>query len=355
MDLGYAQAHCKLGFQAIFRIPEQIQTCDPHRLLTFVELRPRVRETAQTTATIMYGKPVAAEIESRLRRVVPDFIARTGVTPFLAIVQVGANPASERYIRKKIEACARLGMKAELYTFPEEIAAEALRDEVARLSDRSDVHGVLVQLPLPAHIEEHDTDAINKFDIFDAIAPDKDVDGIGKDAVASLYRAQQERMRFLAGTALAVRRMMAHYKVEAEGKRAVVIGRNDITAKPMLMMLGGRMCNAAAIWCHRYVSKADQEELIRSADILVTAVGSARYSIPATMLKPGVAVFDVATRVLPNGKLTGDVEFEQAKHVALCITPVPGGVGPVTVATLMENLFRAAQFSAGEGQTGYSF
>jgi methylenetetrahydrofolate dehydrogenase (NADP+)/methenyltetrahydrofolate cyclohydrolase len=102
--------------------------------------------------------------------------------------------------------------------------------------------------------------------------------------VASLYRAQQERMRFLAGTALAVRRMMAHYRVETEGKRAVVIGRNDITSKPMLMMLGGRMCNAAAIWCHRYVSKQDQEELIRSADILVTAVGSEQYSIQAGML-----------------------------------------------------------------------
>jgi 5,10-methylene-tetrahydrofolate dehydrogenase/methenyl tetrahydrofolate cyclohydrolase len=303
----------------------------------------------------MYGKPVAAEIEARLRDEVPQFIARHRITPSLAIVQVGANPASERYIRKKIEACARLGMNAQLYSFPEHISADALRDEVSGLSSTPEIHGVLVQLPLPAHIEDHDTEAINKFDIFDAISPDKDVDGIGRDAVASLYRAQQERMRFLAGTALAVRRMMAFYKVETEGKRAVVVGRNDITSKPMLLMLGGRMCNAAAIWCHRYVSKQDQEEFIRSADILVTAVGSPQYSIPASMLKPGAVVFDVATRVLPNGKLTGDVEFEHAKHVAACITPVPGGVGPVTVATLMENLFRAAQFAVGEGQPGYTF
>jgi 5,10-methylene-tetrahydrofolate dehydrogenase/methenyl tetrahydrofolate cyclohydrolase len=303
----------------------------------------------------MYGKPVAADIESRLRTQVPEFVGRHNVVPFLAIVQVGHNPASERYIRKKIEACARLGMNAQLYTFAEQIEAEALRDEVARLSAAPDIHGILVQLPLPPHIEEHDTEAINKFDIFDAIAPDKDVDGIGRDAIASLYRAQQERMRFLAGTALAVRRMMAHYHVETEGKRAVVVGRNDITSKPMLVMLGGRMCNAAAIWVHRYVSREDQDELIRSADILVTAVGSPHYSISADMLKPGAVVFDVATRVLPNGKLTGDVEFEAAKHVAACITPVPGGVGPVTVATLMENLFRAAQFAVGEGQPGYAF
>jgi methylenetetrahydrofolate dehydrogenase (NADP+)/methenyltetrahydrofolate cyclohydrolase len=286
---------------------------------------------------------------------VPRFISRHGVTPFLAIVQVGHNPASERYIGKKIEACARLGMRAQLFSFDENIPAEALKGEVARLSECSDIHGVLVQLPLPPHIEEHDAETVNKFDVFDAIAPSKDVDGIGRDAVAALYRAQQERMRFLAGTALAVRRLMAYYKVETEGKRAVVVGRNDITSKPLLIMLGGRMCNAAAIWCHRFVPQRDQEELIRSADILVTAVGSPNYLITADQIKHGAAVFDVATRILPNRKMVGDVDFERAKHVASCITPVPGGVGPVTVATLMENLFRAAQFAVGVGEPGYTF
>ena len=159
----------------------------------------------------------------------------------------------------------------------------------------------------------------------------------------------------MPGTALAVRRMMAFYGVTTEGKQAVVVGRNDITAKPILQMLGGRMCNAAAIWCHRHVKPEDQRRLIREADILVTAVGSPAYRITADMLKPGVAVFDVATRVDPQGKMHGDVDFEAVRSVASFITPVPKGVGPVTVAALCENLFRAAQFALGVGTPGYQF
>jgi methylenetetrahydrofolate dehydrogenase (NADP+)/methenyltetrahydrofolate cyclohydrolase len=303
----------------------------------------------------MLGQPVADAIEARLEAAVPELVARHGVVPTLAIVLVGANPASERYVRKKIEACARLGMRAELKPFPEDVSADDLKAEVSKLSASPAVHGVLVQLPLPRAIEEHDTAATNKFDIFDAIAPHKDVDGVGRDAIAALYRAQQERMLLMPGTALAVRRMMAFYGVKTEGKLAVIVGRNDITAKPMMQMLGGRMCNAAAIWCHRHVSPADQGRLIREADILVTAVGSAAYRITADMVKPGVAVFDVATRVDEAGKLHGDVDFEPVRAVASFITPVPRGVGPVTVAALCENLFRAAQFAAGAGKPGYAF
>ena len=159
----------------------------------------------------------------------------------------------------------------------------------------------------------------------------------------------------LPGTALAVRRIMAFYKIETEGKLAVVVGRNDITAKPMMLMLGGRMCNAAAIWIHRHVSAEDQKRLIRQADIIVTAVGVASYRITADMVKPGVAIFDVATRVDEHGKMHGDVDFENVQRVASAITPVPRGVGPVTVAALTENLFRAAQFAAGVGEYGYRF
>ena len=174
-------------------------------------------------------------------------------------------------------------------------------------------------------------------------------------AVASLYRAQQERMLLMPGTALAVRRMIAHYGVETEGRLAVVVGRNDITSKPILHMLGGRMCNAAAIWCHRYVKPEDQKRLIREADILVTAVGAAEYAITADMVKPGVAIFDVATRIDAAGKMHGDVDFERVQHVASFITPVPRGVGPVTVAALCENLLRAGRLAAGVGTPGYVF
>jgi 5,10-methylene-tetrahydrofolate dehydrogenase/methenyl tetrahydrofolate cyclohydrolase len=304
-------------------------------------------------AVIMYGKPVAEAIEARVLAAVPDFVARHHVTPTLAIVQVGSDAPSGRYIRKKIEAAARLGMRAEHHPFPEEISADALKEEVERVGRSPRVHGVLIQLPLPRHIEEPGS-GTNKFDIFDVIPPEKDVDGIGRHAVADLYRAQQDRMMFLAATALAVRRVMAFYRIETEGRRAVVIGRNDITAKPVVHMLGGRMCNAAAIWCHRHVPPETQAELLRSADIVVTSVGSAAFRITADMLKPGVAVFDVATRV-ENGKLKGDVDFKGALQVASHITPVPGGIGPVTVAALSENLLRAAQFACGVGQPGYTF
>jgi 5,10-methylene-tetrahydrofolate dehydrogenase/methenyl tetrahydrofolate cyclohydrolase len=306
-------------------------------------------------AVIMLGKPVAEAIEARLQTAVPEYVARYRQVPTLAVVLVGSNPASERYVAKKIETCARLGMRAEARTFPSDISADDLVDEVSKLSRSPEFHGVLVQLPLPRPIEEHDAATTNKFDVFDAIAPEKDVDGVGREAVASLYRAQQERIRLMPGTALAVRRMMAFYGVETEGKQAVVVGRNDITSKPILHMLGGRMCNAAAIWCHRFVAPEDQRRLIREADILVTAVGTSGYRITADTVKPGVAVFDVATRIDPAGRMHGDVDFDAVRQVASFITPVPRGVGPVTVAALCENLFRAAQLSVGVAQAGYSF
>lgn len=307
------------------------------------------------TAVIMYGQPVAEEINSRLLKAVPRFIEKHKVVPKLAIVQVGHNAASERYIKKKIEACAKLQMAGELKAFPDDISADDLKNEVAKLNHRGDFHGVLVQLPLPSEIEEHYSEGTNKFDIFDAISPEKDVDGVGHDAIASLYRAQPERMIMLPGTALAVRRMMAFYKVKSEGKHAVIVGRNDITAKPMMLMLGGRMCNAAATWIHRHVSPEDQRRIIKEADIIITAVGVASYRITAEMVKPGAAIFDVATRVDEHGKMHGDVDFAHVQHIASAITPVPKGVGPVTVAALTENLFRAAQFAVGVGQYGYKF
>ncbi len=302
----------------------------------------------------MYGKPVAAEIEARVQKGVADFVARHKVVPSLAIVQVGASAASDRYVQRKIEACARLGMKAELRRFDSALTADMLREEVDRLSRSVAFHGVLVQLPLPRHIEEPHSGA-NKFDVFDAVAPEKDVDGLARGTIAELYRAQQSRLRFLPATALAVRRMLAHYRVTTESKLAVIIGRNDITAKPIVLMMGGRMCNAAAIWIHRYVPQQEQERLIRSADIVITSVGAAHYRISGGMLKSGVAVFDIATRIDEHGKMHGDVDFESARQVASLITPVPGGVGPVTVAALTENLLRAAHFALGLDAFGYTF
>ena len=169
----------------------------------------------------MLGKPVADAIEARLREAVPRYLETHKQVPTLAVVLVGDDQASRRYVGKKIEACARLGMLARTVAFPADISADGLANEVAQLSASPAHHGILVQLPLPA-IEAHDAATTNKFDVFDAIAPEKDVDGVGRDAVAALYRAQQERIRLMPGTALAVRRMMAFYGVKTEGKLAVV-------------------------------------------------------------------------------------------------------------------------------------
>jgi methylenetetrahydrofolate dehydrogenase (NADP+) / methenyltetrahydrofolate cyclohydrolase len=302
----------------------------------------------------MYGRPVADQIEQYVRAEIEKLLKNHTVIPRLDVVLVGKSAASLRYVGKKMESCRQLGMHAELHNLDNDVSALALREYVRRLGEEPAVHAILVQLPLPRHIEEPPT-GLNKFDVFDAIPGQKDVDGVSRATVPELYRAQSEKMLHLPATALAVRRMMAFYGIETEGKVAVIVGRNDITAKPIHHMLGGRMCNATAVWCHRYTRRADRDAFLRSADIIVSSVGSERFRITADLVKPGAAVIDVATRVGTDGKLHGDVDFERAKDIASFITPVPKGVGPVTVAALMENVVRAAQFAAGLRSTGYDF
>lgn len=305
-------------------------------------------------AQIMYGKPVADQIEQWVRAEVEHLRAGHNLVPRLDVVLVGRSAASQRYVAKKMESCQRLGMAAHLHTFDDSISAGALRDEVQRLSDDPAIHGILIQLPLPSHIEDP-PHGLNKFDVFDAVRGEQDVDGISRHTVPELYRAQADAILHLPATALAVRRMMAFYGVETEGRVAVIVGRNDITAKPIHHMLGGRMCNATAVWLHRFTRKQDHDEFMRAADIIVTSVGSEKYQITAEMVKRGAVVIDVATRVGSDGKLHGDADFDRVKEIASAITPVPKGVGPVTVAALMENVVRAAQFAAGLRKPGYDF
>jgi methylenetetrahydrofolate dehydrogenase (NADP+)/methenyltetrahydrofolate cyclohydrolase len=196
---------------------------------------------------------------------------------------------------------------------------------------------------------------IDKFDIFDVIAGEKDVDGLSCHCVSGLYRARQQDLLFLPCTALAVRRLIAFYKIPTHGKTAVVVGRNDITSKPVHLMMGGRMCNATSVWVHRHTPKDVHDRLMRDADIIVTAVGNVNYRITRDLVKPGATVIDVGTRVGTDGKLHGDADLPSVREVAGFVTPVPGGVGPVTVAALTENLLRAAQFAVGAGKRGYEF
>ena len=305
-------------------------------------------------ATIMYGKPVAERIEAWVRAEVAGLKRSHGIAPRLDVVLVGRSAASLRYVQKKMESCRKLGMDSQLHTFDESATGTELRDSVRRLNDDPAVHAILVQLPLPRHIEEPPSGP-GKFDIFDAISGQKDVDGISRESVPELYRARPDHMLQFPATALAVRRMMDFYGIETEGRVAVIVGRNDITAKPIHHMLGGRMSNATAIWFHRHTRREDHDRFMRSADIIVSSVGNENYRITADIVKPGAAVIDVATRVGADGKLHGDVDFERVKEVAAFISPVPRGVGPVTVAALMENVVRAAQFAVGARKLGYEF
>ena len=294
-------------------------------------------------AELMYGQPVADQIDAQVRAEAAAFKKAHNVIPRLDVVQVGKSPASQRYVAKKLEACERLGICGKLHLFDDEVSGAQLYEHVLALSADRNVHGILVQLPLPMPVEEARQGEIGKFEIFDAIAAEKDVDGVGRYSVPALYRAQQHELMFLPCTPLGVLRMLAYYKIETKGKVAVVVGRNDITAKPMHHILGGRICNATAIWAHRYTRKEDHDAFMRQADIIVTSVGNASYRITADLLKPGAVVIDVGTRIDPEGKLKGDADAS-VRAVASFVTPVPKGVGPVTVAALGENVIRAAKF-----------
>jgi methylenetetrahydrofolate dehydrogenase (NADP+)/methenyltetrahydrofolate cyclohydrolase len=198
-------------------------------------------------AEIMYGKPVADAIDEQVRAEAAAFKKAHNIVPRLDVVQVGKSPASVRYVSKKLQACERLGMCANLHLFDDDVSGATLLDEVRKLSADRAVHGILVQLPLPPSVEEPREGEIGKFEIFDAIAAEKDVDGVGRYSVPELYRAQQRELTFLPCTPVAVMRIMSHYRIKTEGKVAVIVGRNDITAKPMHHLLGGRICNATTL------------------------------------------------------------------------------------------------------------
>ena len=305
------------------------------------------------TATPMLGKPVADAIVTKVKADVAHLKERYGITPQLRVIQVGKDASSEVYLQNKIKSFAKVGIAVKPHTFDSTVSVAELEDTVSALSEDKAVHGIMIGLPLPTHIENSIGANRGKFDIFDCIHQFKDVDGVSRHSTAELYRGQLERLTFLPSTALAVSRILKFYGVETTGKRVVVAGRNDITGKPIHHMLGGRMGNATVSWCHRFTPKQTHDDLTRAADIVITCVGSPRYQLKADVLRRGATVIDVGTRVDEDGNLIGDVDFDGVKHVADFLTPVPRGVGPVTVACLMENVVRATRFCAGEDVRGY--
>ncbi|TAK54431.1 MAG: bifunctional methylenetetrahydrofolate dehydrogenase/methenyltetrahydrofolate cyclohydrolase FolD [Gammaproteobacteria bacterium] len=282
------------------------------------------------TATAIDGNALARKLREGFAGRVAA-LAAAGHRPGLAVVLVGEDPASQVYVRNKVNACEAAGMLSERITLPADVAPAELLAKVRALNADERIHGILVQLPLPPHIDETA--------ILDAIAPDKDVDGFHPENVGALV---QGRARFIPCTPLGVIRMLEEAGVNPAGQEAVIVGRSNIVGKPMALLLIER--NATVTVCHSRTR--DLALHTRRADILVVAAGRPRM-ITGDMIKPGAVVIDVGINRGPDGKLCGDVDFESCRAVAALITPVPGGVGPMTITMLLENTIAAAERRAG--------
>ncbi|MEW6719672.1 MAG: bifunctional methylenetetrahydrofolate dehydrogenase/methenyltetrahydrofolate cyclohydrolase FolD [Thermodesulfobacteriota bacterium] len=277
-------------------------------------------------ARLIDGKAIAASVRAEVKAAAADLAAGTGVRPGLAVVLVGEDPASQVYVRNKGKAAAEAGFLSRQIDLPADTKERDLLDAVAGLNADEAVHGILVQLPLPKHIDEKK--------VIEAIDPAKDVDGFHPVNAGRLFTGGTS---FLPCTPYGILRMLDHEKVELKGKHAVVIGRSNIVGKPAAMLLLSR--HATVTICHSRTE--DLPAVVRSGDVVVAAVGKAEM-VRGSWIKPGAVVIDVGMNRNAEGKLCGDVAFEEAREVAGAITPVPGGVGPMTIAMLMRNTYEAA-------------
>lgn len=281
-------------------------------------------------AKIIDGRALAAAVKQEAAQQVAQ-LKEKGITPCLAVVLVGEDPASQVYVRGKINDCAQCGIESRSIRLPEDVTQAELLAQVKQLAEDASVHGILVQLPLPAQIDEKT--------VIDAIPPEKDVDGFSP---VNVGRMQIGEPCYLPCTPAGCIRMIESTGMEIAGKHAVVIGRSNIVGKPAAMLLLAK--NATVTICHSRTQNL--KELCASADILVAAVGRAGF-VTGEMVKPGAVVIDVGINRGADGKLHGDVDFDAAAEKAAWITPVPGGVGPMTRAMLMLNTVEAARRAAG--------
>jgi methylenetetrahydrofolate dehydrogenase (NADP+)/methenyltetrahydrofolate cyclohydrolase len=281
-------------------------------------------------AQVIDGKAIAAGVRASLKPRIDTLLAR-GVRPRLAVILAGDNPASRAYVRNKLRASEETGVPSDLYELPGDVAEGALLERIAGLNSDSRVHGVLVQLPLPRHL--------SAARVLESVSPGKDVDGFHTRNLGALVAGLPG---FVACTPGGILRMLEHEGVPIAGRHAVVIGRSNIVGKPMAMLLLHK--DATVTICHS--KTADLKAITREADILVAAVGRAKL-VTAAMVKPGACVIDVGMNRLPDGTLAGDVDYPAVSEVAGRITPVPGGVGPMTVAMLISNTVLAAERALG--------
>lgn len=280
-------------------------------------------------AELIDGKLVTAEVRKKTAEEISDFKERYGVTPGLAVILVGDDPASAVYVRNKHKGCLEVGINSYEIKMPKETTEEELLCEIDRLNEDANVHGILVQLPLPKHISEER--------VLNRISPKKDVDAFHPENVGKIMLG---KYAFLPCTPAGIMELLDFYNVDIEGKECVVLGRSNIVGKPMSQLLLAK--NGTVTVCHSRTKNL--AEVTKRADILVVAIGKARF-VGKEMVKEGAVVIDVGINRMPDGKLAGDVDFDAVSEVASMITPVPGGVGPMTITMLLKNTLTAAKLS----------
>jgi len=282
------------------------------------------------SARILYGKEFAAKIKDSARLEIENLKKNFGITPGLAVIIVGENPASQVYVRNKHKTCEELGIVSEVVAMPENTTKEELLAKIDELNAANkNIHGILVQLPLPAAIKAHSDEILNRID------PKKDVDGFHPENVGNLVIGNP---KLVPCTPAGCIEMLDLANIEIDGKNAVIIGRSNIVGKPLFHLLLAR--HATVTICHTHTKNLP--EIARQADILVAASGKPAL-VTADMVKSGATVIDVGINRIAPKKLVGDVDFDAVKDIAGAITPVPGGVGLLTVAMLMKNVVKAAQ------------
>ncbi len=278
------------------------------------------------SSAIINGKEIGQEIRKSVE-VRVNALKQQGITPGLAVILVGDNPASKTYVANKQKSCEAIGMFSELIKMPEDTTQDALLDQIRDLNNRQDIHGILVQLPLPKHIDE---DAV-----IATISPEKDVDGFSPVSVGKMMLGQDT---YLPCTPFGVMKLLEHSGIDVAGKHAVIVGRSHIVGKPM----GQLLLQKDATVTYTHSKTPDLPSFTKQADILIAAVGRENF-ITKEHIKPGAVVIDVGINRDENNKLCGDVNFADVDGIASHITPVPGGVGPMTITMLLENTVQAAE------------
>ena len=277
-------------------------------------------------AEIIDGKELAKKVRKELKKDVEALKAK-GINPKLAVIMIGNDPGSTVYVRNKSKACEKVGIKFEEFLFDEKTEEAELLDLIDKLNADDSIHGILLQCPVPKHID------VNK--AFRRISPNKDVDGFNPINVGNLTIGEDA---FISCTPYGVVKMFEEYNIETEGKRAVILGRSNIVGKPMIQCMLNK--NSTVTVCHSRTQNIG--EIIKEADIVIAAIGKPNF-VKADMVKDGAVVIDVGINRLEDGTITGDVDYENVAPKASFITPVPGGVGPMTIAMLLNNVVKAAK------------